>query len=215
VKLRPATILHLMRLRESTNAAEAESAHATLARAQVYAFTVPTGNGDVWLLRLLASLGRDVGVVVWQRPASAVVVAPDEHLLLAALWFLATLRAELSAATQSLGGAARDMAAWSLAEAVARRFTLDLERPLITPAPASSVAEEERERLRQGALVGHWIARDVSPLQRSIPRRLPPHVEPYVFSLDSYTFHLSNVSFALTQREADILSGFRLKRPPR
>lgn len=32
MKLRPATILHLMRLAESSNAAEAESARATLAR---------------------------------------------------------------------------------------------------------------------------------------------------------------------------------------
>jgi hypothetical protein len=206
VKLRPATILHLMRLRESTNAAEAESAHATLARAQVYAFTVPTGNGDVWLLRLLSSLGRDVGVVVWQRPASAVVVAPDEHLLLAALWFLATLRAELSAATQSLGGAARDMAAWSLAEAVARRFTLDLERPLITPAPASSVGEEERERLRQGAIAGRWIARDVTPLRRTIPLRLPAHREPIILDLGAWSYS------PLSQRELDLLLAFKLRR---
>ena len=208
MKLRPATILHLMRLAESDNPAEAESARATLARAQVYALSLPTRGGDVWLLRLLSSLGRDVGVVVWQRATSAVVVAPDESLLLQALWLLAALRNELAVATGGLGAAACDMAAWALAEAVARRYALDLERPLITPAPANSVQEDERERLKQGALAGNWIAREVPRLRRIIPRRLPAHVEPL-------TFTLTDISFTLTPREADILSALRLKAPRR
>ena len=208
MKLRPATILHLMRLSESDNAAEAESARATLARAQVYALSLPTHGGDVWLLRLLSSLGRDVGVVVWQRTTSVVIVGPDESLLLQALWLLATLRSELADATEGLGAAACDMAAWALAEAVARRYAMDLERPLITPAPASSVQEDERERLKQGALAGNWIAREVPRLHRTIPRRLPAHVEPL-------TFTLTDISFTLTPREADILSAFRLKAPRR
>lgn len=208
MKLRPATILHLMRLAESDNAAEAESARATLARAQVYALSLPTRAGDVWLLRLLSGLGRDVGVVVWQRTTSVVIVGPDESLLLQALWLLATLRNELADATGGLGAAACDMAAWALAEAVARRYALDLERPLITPAPANSVQKDERERLKQGALAGNWIAREVPRLHRTTPRRLPAHVEPL-------TFTLTDISFTLTPREADILSAFRLKAPRR
>jgi hypothetical protein len=64
VKLRPATVLHLMRLSESTNEAEAASARATLAAAHVWAVELPSAGADVWLWRLLAGLGRGIGVAV-------------------------------------------------------------------------------------------------------------------------------------------------------
>ena len=168
MKLRPATVLHLMRLAESTNEAEAASAKATLAAAHVWAVELPSAGADVWLWRLLAGLGRGVGVVVWQRPASAVVVAPDESLLLQALWCVALLRRELAALTAGMDAAARDMAAWSVAECAAARLRVDIERPLITPGAGQHITAEAREALREGR-----------PLDR--PRRIaaaPDHPTP-------------------------------------
>jgi hypothetical protein len=207
VKLRPSTVLHLMRLVESTNEAEAASARATLAAAHVWAVELPSAGADVWLWRLLAGLGRGVGVVVWQRPASAVVVAPDESLLLQALWCVALLRRELVALTAGMDAAARDMAAWSVAECAAARLRVDIERPLITPGARQHLTAEAREALREGAIAGRWIARDVSPLRRTIPLRLPAHREPIILDLGAWSYS------PLSQREVDAMQllSFRLK----
>ena len=206
MKLRPATVLHLMRLAESTNEAEAASARATLAAAHVWAVELPSAGADVWLWRLLAGLGRGVGVVVWQRPASVVVVAPDESLLLRALWCVALLRRELAALTAGMDAAARDMAAWSVAECAAARLRVDIERPLITPGAGQHLTAEAREALREGAVAGRWIARDVTPLRRTIPLRLPAHREPIILDLGAWSYS------PLSQRELDLLLAFRLKR---
>lgn len=207
MKLRPSTVLHLMRLVESTNEAEAASARATLAAAHVWAVELPSAGADVWLWRLLAGLGRGVGVVVWQRPASAVVVAPDESLLLQALWCVALLRRELVALTAGMDAAARDMAAWSVAECAAARLRVDIERPLITPGARQHLTAEAREALREGAIAGRWIARDVSPLRRTIPLRLPAHREPIILDLGAWSYS------PLSQREVDAMQllSFRLK----
>jgi len=206
VKLRPSTVLHLMRLVESTNEAEAASARATLAAAHVWAVELPSAGADVWLWRLLAGLGRGVGVVVWQRPASAVVVAPDESLLLQALWCVALLRRELVALTAGMDAAARDMAAWSVAECAAARLRVDIERPLITPGARQHLTAEAREALREGAIAGRWIARDVTPLRRTIPLRLPAHREPIILDLGAWSYS------PLSQRELDLLLAFKLRR---
>lgn len=208
MKLRPATVLHLMRLSESTNEAEAASARATLAAAHVWAVELPSAGADVWLWRLLAGLGRGVGVVVWQRSASVVVVAPDEGLLLQALWCVALLRRELVALTEGMDAAARDMAAWSVAECAAARLRVDIERPLITPGAGQHLTAEAREALREGAIAGRWIARDVSPLRRTIPLRLPAHREPIILDLGAWSYS------PLSQREIDAMQllSFRLKR---
>lgn len=208
MKLRPATVLHLMRLAESTNEAEAASARATLAAAHVWAVELPSVGADVWLWRLLAGLGRGVGVVVWQRPASVVVVAPDDSLLLQALWCVALLRRELVALTAGMDAAARDMAAWSVAECAAARLRVDIERPLITPGAGQHLAAEAREALREGAIAGRWIARDVTPLRRTIPLRLPAHREPIILDLGAWSYS------PLSQREIDAMQllSFRLKR---
>ncbi len=208
MKLRPATVLHLMRLAESTNEAEAASARATLAAAHVWAVELPSAGADVWLWRLLAGLGRGVGVVVWQRPASAVVVAPDESLLLQALWCVALMRRELTALTVGMDAAARDMAAWSVAECAAARLRVDIERPLITPGAGQHLTSEAREALREGAIAGRWIARDVTPLRRTIPLRLPAHREPIILDLGAWSYT------PLSQREIDAMQllSFRLKR---
>ncbi len=208
MKLRPATVLHLMRLAESTNEAEAASARATLAAAHVWAVELPSAGADVWLWRLLAGLGRGVGVVVWQRPASVVVVAPDDSLLLQALWCVALLRRELEALTEGMDAAARDMAAWSIAECAAARLRVDIERPLITPGAGQHLTDEAREALREGAIAGRWIARDVTPLRRTIPLRLPAHREPIILDLTSGGWSVA----PLSQRELDLLLAFRLKR---
>jgi len=207
VKLRPATVLHLMRLSESTNEAEAASARATLAAAHVWAVELPSAGADVWLWRLLAGLGRGIGVAVWQRPASVVVVAPDEALLLQALWCVALLRRELVALTEGMDAAARDMAAWSVAECAAARLRVDIERPLITPGAGQHLTVEAREALREGAIAGRWIARDVSPLRRTIPLRLPAHREPIILDLGAWSYS------PLSQREVDAMQllSFRLK----
>ena len=208
MKLRPATVLHLMRLAESTNEAEAASARATLAAAHVWAVELPSAGADVWLWRLLAGLGRGVGVAVWQRPASVVVVAPDESLLLQALWCAALLRRELVALTTGMDAAARDMAAWSVAECAAARLRVDIERPLIAPGAGQHLTAEAREALRDGAIVGRWIARDVSPLRRTIPLRLPAHREPVILDLGAWSYS------PLSQYEMDAMQllSFRLKR---
>lgn len=207
MKLRPATVLHLMRLSESTNEAEAASARATLAAAHVWAVELPSAGADVWLWRLLAGLGRGIGVAVWQRPASVVVVAPDEALLLQALWCVALLRRELVALTEGMDAAARDMAAWSVAECAAARLRVDIERPLITPGAGQHLTVEAREALREGAIAGRWIARDVSPLRRTIPLRLPAHREPIILDLGAWSYS------PLSQREVDAMQllSFRLK----
>ena len=206
MKLRPATVLHLMRLAESTNEAEAASARATLAAAHVWAVELPSAGADVWLWRLLAGLGRGVGVVVWQRPASVTVVAPDESLLLQALWCMALLRRELATLTADMDAAARDMAAWSVAECAAARLRVGIERPLITPGAGQHLTAEAREALREGAVAGRWIARDVTPLRRTIPLRLPAHREPIILDLGAWSYS------PLSQRELDLLLAFRLKR---
>ncbi len=208
MKLRSATVLHLMRLAESTNEAEAASARATLAAAHVWAVELPSAGTDIWLWRLLAGLGRDVGVVVWQRPASAVVVAPDEGLLRQALWCVALMRRELAALTAGMDTAARDMAAWSVAECAAARLRVDIERPLITPGAGQHLTSEAREALREGAIAGRWIARDVTPLRRTIPLRLPAHREPIILDLGAWSYT------PLSQREIDAMQllSFRLKR---
>ena len=206
MKLRPATVLHLMRLAESTNEAEAASARATLAAAHVWAVELPSAGADVWLWRLLAGLGRGVGVVVWQRPASVVVAAPDESLVLQALWCVALLRHELAALTADMDAAARDMAAWSVAECAAARLRVGIERPLITPGAGQHLTAEAREALREGAVAGRWIARDVTPLRRTIPLRLPAHREPIILDLGAWSYS------PLSQRELDLLLAFRLKR---
>jgi hypothetical protein len=206
VKLRPSTVLHLMRLVESTNEAEAASARATLAAAHVWAVELPSAGADVWLWRLLAGLGRGIGVVVWQRPASVVVVAPDESLLLQALWCVALLRRELVALTAGMDAAARDMAAWSVAECAAARLRVDIERPLITPGARQHLTAEAREALREGAIAGRWIARDVTPLRRTIPLRLPAHREPIILDLGAWSYS------PLSQRELDLLLAFKLRR---
>jgi hypothetical protein len=196
-----------MRLVESTNEAEAASARATLAAAHVWAVELPSAGADVWLWRLLAGLGRGIGVAVWQRPASVVVVAPDEALLLQALWCVALLRRELVALTEGMDAAARDMAAWSVAECAAARLRVDIERPLITPGAGQHLTVEAREALREGAIAGRWIARDVSPLRRTIPLRLPAHREPIILDLGAWSYS------PLSQREVDAMQllSFRLK----
>lgn len=208
MKLRPATALHLMRLAESTNEAEAASARAALADAHIWAVELPSAGADVWLWRLLAGLGRGVGVVVWQRPASVVVVAPDEGLLLQALWCVALLRRELAALTAGMDAAARDMAAWSVAECAAARLRVGIERPLITPGAGQHLTAEAREALREGVIVGRWIARDVTPLRRTIPLRLPADREPVILDLGAWSYS------PLSQREIDAMQllSFRLKR---
>ncbi len=100
------------------------------------------------------------------------------------------------------------MAAWSIAECAAARLRVDIERPLITPGAGQHLTAEAREALREGAIAGRWIARDVSPLRRTIPLRLPAHREPIILDLGAWSYT------PLSQREIDAMQllSFRLKR---
>ena len=85
---------------------------------------------------------------------------------------------------------------------------MDIERPLITPGAGQHLTAETREALRDGAIAGRWIARDVTPLRRTIPLRLPAHREPIILDLGAWSYS------PLSQREIDAMQllSFRLKR---